>query len=211
MRSESDSKRSQILDAAEECLVGAGYDSVSLRQIAKAGGVPLGLVSYYFPSKEQLFSAVLERRAGLLSERRTLALKRALERAEVSVEDIVDAFIGPWFEMILQGDPGWQRYGRIIAQTLQDRRWSQLTSKHWDETGWLFIDALVERAGVDPEGAVRGLVYAVSAMTGAFSMNRRLETLSRGVYSSDDLLREYRHMLPFLAAGFRAFTRTSKP
>jgi AcrR family transcriptional regulator len=59
-----DSKtRAQLLDAAEELLVEEGYAAVTSRQLAAKAGLKPQLVHYYFRTMDDLFIAVLQRRA----------------------------------------------------------------------------------------------------------------------------------------------------
>lgn len=58
-----DAARSQeaILDAAEGLFAERGFDGTSLNDIAVAAGLSRGTPSYFFGSKDRLYSAVLER------------------------------------------------------------------------------------------------------------------------------------------------------
>ena len=59
----------RILVAATELFAGAGYDGVSLSAIATAVGIRAQSLSYHVGTKEQLYSAVVERFYGSLVER----------------------------------------------------------------------------------------------------------------------------------------------
>lgn len=58
--SKAKAKRSFLIEQATLCLAQKGYAHVSLRDIAKASGVSLGILHYYFASKEDLLLAVIE-------------------------------------------------------------------------------------------------------------------------------------------------------
>src|ERR1017187_4778265 len=62
-------KREQLLEAAEELFAEHGYEGTSTRMLAKKAGVNVAMVSYYFGSKEKLFEALVEDRAGILREK----------------------------------------------------------------------------------------------------------------------------------------------
>ncbi|MFO0694450.1 MAG: TetR/AcrR family transcriptional regulator [Polyangiales bacterium] len=51
---------SRILVAARERFLREGVDGASLRQIAKDAGTNIGMVYYYYPTKDDLFAAVVE-------------------------------------------------------------------------------------------------------------------------------------------------------
>jgi AcrR family transcriptional regulator len=52
--------RPRIVHAARARFLGEGVDGASLRTIASDAGTSVGMVSYYFPSKDDLFLAVIE-------------------------------------------------------------------------------------------------------------------------------------------------------
>ncbi len=53
-------KAEHILDQAAGVLTRDGYSRFSLRQVAKAAGVTLGNLQYYFPTKSELVEAMLD-------------------------------------------------------------------------------------------------------------------------------------------------------
>ncbi|MCX4695892.1 TetR/AcrR family transcriptional regulator [Streptomyces sp. NBC_01408] len=54
-------RRAALLDAAEATLVGSGHAALSVRAVADAAGVRLGHLQYYFPTRDSLLEAVLDR------------------------------------------------------------------------------------------------------------------------------------------------------
>jgi AcrR family transcriptional regulator len=67
-------KRTRLLDAVEEIMLKEGYAAVSSRSVAAAVGIQAPLVHYYFPTLDDLFVAVLRRRAERNVERMAEAL-----------------------------------------------------------------------------------------------------------------------------------------
>lgn len=59
-RSKEFVRRDEIVDAALRLILKLGYNQVTLADIAAQVGVSKGLISYYFPKKEDVFLAVLE-------------------------------------------------------------------------------------------------------------------------------------------------------
>ena len=53
--------RERLVKAARRHFLAHGVDGASLREIARDARTSLGMVTYYFPSKDDLFLAVLER------------------------------------------------------------------------------------------------------------------------------------------------------
>lgn len=61
--------RPRILAAARERFADSGVDATSLRSIASDAGTSIGMIYYYFPTKDDLFLAVVEEAyAALLSD-----------------------------------------------------------------------------------------------------------------------------------------------
>lgn len=60
--------RERILDAALDAFSQQGFDGTTTRAIAAAAGVNLGLLSYYFGSKEELWRAAVARAFDALRE-----------------------------------------------------------------------------------------------------------------------------------------------
>src|SRR5262245_578626 len=72
---ESSETRALLLDRAEALMLEEGYAAVTYRVLAARAGVTGGLVQYYFPTLDDLFVALLQRR----SERNAERLQAALE------------------------------------------------------------------------------------------------------------------------------------
>lgn len=66
--------RALLVDAAERLMLAEGYAAVSSRRVAAEAGLKPQLVHYYFRSMDDLFLAVLRRRAEERLERYALAL-----------------------------------------------------------------------------------------------------------------------------------------
>jgi AcrR family transcriptional regulator len=60
---EESTTRAQLLDATERVMLKDGYAAVTSRRVAIEAGVTAPLVHYYFPTLDDLFLAVLRRRA----------------------------------------------------------------------------------------------------------------------------------------------------
>lgn len=59
MTLEPSSTRDAILAAAADLFAASGYHGTSMRQIAQAAGIALGGIYNHFPSKEEIFTAVI--------------------------------------------------------------------------------------------------------------------------------------------------------
>ena len=56
-----ESRRSEIVDAAKACVVGHGFHAASMAQIASTAKMSVGQVYRYFPHKEAIIEAIVER------------------------------------------------------------------------------------------------------------------------------------------------------
>jgi AcrR family transcriptional regulator len=72
-------RREDIISAAATLYGEAGYHGSSLREIAKRVGITHAGLLYYFPTKEALLAAVLERRDAEDSEREQLQAEPGLD------------------------------------------------------------------------------------------------------------------------------------
>lgn len=54
-------KYNQILDALQELLVKKNIQSISVSEIAQTAGIGKGSIYYYFPSKNEILEALIER------------------------------------------------------------------------------------------------------------------------------------------------------
>jgi len=68
-------KAARILDAAEELLVSYGYRRITVDEVARRAGVGKGTVYLYWPSKLELFGAVLTRDAARLVSDQLAAIR----------------------------------------------------------------------------------------------------------------------------------------
>ncbi len=76
-RAASEDRRRSILDATEEIMLKDGYAAVSSRAVATAAGMQASLVHYYFATIDDLFVALIHRRAARNVERMAAALLSA--------------------------------------------------------------------------------------------------------------------------------------
>lgn len=190
-----------ILDAAEALLAEGSFEAVSMRDVAKAAGVPLGLVTYYFTTKDQLFDQVIGRRAGELNARREAAL--AATDPGVA-ENVTRAFVEPLLELVFEGGDGWRAYTLLIVKANQSPVLSDVMSRYFNATADKFIEAFARALPNLPyEVCVRGFMMEGTLMLGLLSY-RRLDTISHGAVRSADIKAAYRYMLAFSRGGWQA-------
>lgn len=83
-----------LVEATARILVKDGYDRASTNRIAAVAGVSIGTLYQYFPSKEALVEAVIERHTQELSQvGQTALLKVAASPIEIALRELVRAAI----------------------------------------------------------------------------------------------------------------------
>lgn len=198
----TDNTRDKILDAAEALFGDRTFDTVSLRDITQQADVTLALASYHFGTKERLFAEVVGRRAHILNQMRRERLAAIEAEGRVDTRSIVDAFMHPLFEQMASGLPGWSSYLLILAQLGQTNRWLHLLHENFDDTAELFLSKLeAALPAVSRPLLMRGFSMVLVAMLQTLSRNRRLDALSGGAVTADDLDAAYDVLLQFVVKG----------
>lgn len=208
-KSAKKSRKELILDAAEELFSEHGFDGVKLRTISGAAGVDVALVNYHFGPKRELFDAVLNRRAEVLNRVRSDALDACIADApngSPTVEDIIHAYLAPMGIVQGSADEGWRHYFALVAYVNNSPEFGRdVMSQYFNPLVTRFIDALrVALPQANDEALYWGYHYLSGALTLTMADTGRLDTLSGGLAKSSDVEKGYAHMIPFIAAGFRA-------
>jgi AcrR family transcriptional regulator len=83
-----------LLEATARILLKEGYDRASTNRIAEVAGVSIGSLYQYFPSKEALVAAVIDRHAQEISQvTRDALIKMAASPIEVAAREFVSVAI----------------------------------------------------------------------------------------------------------------------
>jgi AcrR family transcriptional regulator len=211
-RAGSDKTRDKILDAAEFLFGERTFDTVSLRDITQKADVTLALASYHFGTKEKLFAEIVARRASILSDMRHARLAAAEAAGPLTTERIIEAFMHPMFEQMRGGSEGWPAYLLILAQLGQSNRWLSLLQENFDPTAELFLAKLQQTL---PDVArpllLRGFSMALVSMLQVLARNRRVDALSGGQVSADDLDAAYKVLIRFTVSGLEGLSGLPAP
>lgn len=199
----------RILDAAESLFSVRGFYGVSLRDIAMAADVPMALTHYHFGAKDDLFRAVIERRAEVHAFGIADSLRAAREVTGTRPERrqaIIRAFVAPIVERSMRGGTGWKNYIRLLALVAnmpQDEAFVAPFSSNFDNVISQYIESLKE---VDPEMTdenVRWSFFFFQAMiTHLLVESGMLDRQSDGKLHSGDLDAIIDRLVPFISAGF---------
>lgn len=206
-----DSTRNKILDAAEELFGERSFDTVSLRDITQKADVTLALSSYHFGTKEKLFSEVVVRRATELCRLRQERLAMLEGVLALTAENVLDAFMRPLLEKLLAEEKGWPAYLQILAQLSQTNRWLPLLHDNFDPMAELFLDKLATTLpDVSRPLLMRGFTLIMILMVQTVSKNRRIDALSGGKVTIDNLLPAYEVLLKFSTRGLEGLSDLKK-
>jgi AcrR family transcriptional regulator len=125
-----------LLDATARILVKDGYDKASTNKIALAAGVSIGSLYQYFPSKEALVAAVVDRHmTQMLDLVRDEIVKVAARPVDVAVRRLVTAMIDahrvdPKLHRVLAEQV--PRSGRLVNIEAMDREAYKLVRAYLD-------------------------------------------------------------------------------
>ncbi|HET7462820.1 MAG TPA: TetR/AcrR family transcriptional regulator [Longimicrobium sp.] len=95
-RRRSEARPGEIVSAALDLFVEKGFASTKMDEIAKRAGVTKGTVYLYFPSKEDLFRAVVEEMMGPNIE----AGERLVAGHEGTATELLRNLIRAWWELV---------------------------------------------------------------------------------------------------------------
>jgi AcrR family transcriptional regulator len=178
-----------------------------VRAIAAAAGVNWSLLGYYFRGKEGLLFEVYRRHCNALNAERFQLLK--VTRAESQppqLEKIIEAFVLPALS-VAQTPAGGVSFIRLRAVLAAEdsKLLDQLVTENFDSSSGEFIDALCECL---PELSRDEVLWRFHFMLGTIyytaSGPHRIKAFSEGRCDPANVSENMKHLIPFLAAGFRA-------
>lgn len=198
----------QILDVSEELFSVHGFSGVTIKDVAEKIGVHSALILYYFDGKQGLFDAVWERRI----QGTAIARAKALDAYEAeagdhpTVEGALTAYYGSAFDDFIDGGDGLRNFGRLFAQINNAPGFgAEKMQMAFDPVVRRLIEIL-EKAlpGVDRRDIFWGFQFTSGAYTQSLARTGRIDRLSDGLCTSDDLAAVRERMPEFMAAGFEA-------
>jgi AcrR family transcriptional regulator len=203
-KSSEASSRERLLDAAEALFAEHGFNGASVRQIVQQARVNLGAIPYHFGTKERLFKAVMLRRAVPLQvERERLLEVIASEGRAPTLEEILWAMLEPAFRANRDNIAFRRLLGRASMDPAPEVR------KLMDEiysTDFMLVPRVLRdicRHLPDEEfywklNCFYGVMIFVQADVG------KIQTIAGRNFDTSRPDVALKHVIPFLAAGFRA-------
>ena len=206
--------RERILDTAEAFFADGGYDGTSIREIADGAGIGLAVVSYHFGPKEDLFDAVIARRAGVMNEQRAEALSDAKAEAGdegIAVATLVRGYVAPFVGYALQGDDGWRNYAVLMGRLANSPRGTAVIARHYDATAQAYISALINSLpDADRFALIEGFMSMVSSMLFICASTGRLGSLAEKFGAPLPDSHVFENLVKFNTAGLLALVAQKK-
>lgn len=201
--------RDKILKAASRLFADHGYDGCSLREIADHAKVNVGMIHYFFGTKQALLrEAFVQAGASLASKRLELldAAEAAAGDAPMSVESIVDMFLRPAVDLARTGRAG-RAFLKMQArmQLEQSKLGRELRAEIYDGSSIRYVNALMRALpAVSDKEIYWRFIFMLGTYQYVLANTGRLEVISKKTCSGDKLDDALREMVTFLSAGFQS-------
>jgi AcrR family transcriptional regulator len=197
--------KERIVDAAEMLFAQQGYEGTTTRAIAMKADVPLGLMSYYFGTKSDLYSEVIMRRSAEHAADIAASLKAVAERGDYTIAELIDAFVMPPIRRALEGGPGWAAYVKLLslaANTPGSEPHTKTFAREYAKVVEDFVDMLRRKMPGASEEDVYWAYYILnSAFIHVLVENASIDRLSGGRCRASDLETVARKMALVFDAG----------
>lgn len=193
------SRRDDILHAAEKVFADKGFDRATMRNVADEAEAGLPLVVYHFETKLNLYRSIFEEHQHWNEARRQALREVSLEKTH-ALEQVVSAFL-----LVGNHDPNdirTREYLRLVLREASDPHAPErgIIRDLFDPMALEFISALETVLPDKPEGFHRwAYLFAVGAFTST-NVGQRERALSIGEPDSQHRL-AYLH--GFICAGLR--------
>lgn len=168
----------RILDAAQQVLISHGYDGASTNRIAQAANISPGSLYQYFPDKDAIAAAVIDRYSDELSARVAASVAQVLSKpapdyVRASIGALLDALdVHPEFlRAVIEQTPRLGNRSKLVAF---EQRISELT------LAYLTLNRAILRADVTFDTATWMLVRMVEHLTVHYILEK--PTISRDVF-----------------------------
>ena len=200
--------RDKILRAASRLFADHGYDGCSLREIADHAKVNVGMIHYFFGTKQQLLrEAFVQAGASRASKRLELldVAEAAAGDSLMPVERIVDMFLRPAVDLARTGRAG-RAFLKMQArmQLDQSKLGRELRAEIYDGSSIRYVNALMRAL---PTISDKEIYWRFIFMLGTYQYvlanTGRLEVISKKACSGDNLDEALHEMVTFLSAGFK--------
>jgi AcrR family transcriptional regulator len=202
------SVRERILEVAERLFAEYGMSAVGLRAITTEANVNLASIAYHFGSKDGLLEALFAQRAEPIARERLRLLALCSENNKTpALEQILDAFLRPALTLGVEPQFGGPAFVKLRARlgTEPESLARKILSKAFDRSSRNFIEAFAQALPHMPRAEIEWRFhFMLGTMFYTMADCGRIQALTNGRCDPGDVTRALRHMIPFLAAGFRS-------
>lgn len=178
--------RQRILDVAEKLFAEHGIDAVSIRDITTKAKVNLAAVTYHFGTKDNLITAVFERRIGPITQRQITGLAAIQESAKQeppSLEAVLEAMFRPPIELAMNPRKGGKVFCRLLLRCFAEpnRIVARKMGQHTQDVADRFNAALI---GLLPQLSPEDLCWRMQLLVGGLNQSLMLIALGKkGVHN----------------------------
>lgn len=208
LTSKGERTRAAILDAAERQFSERGYDGVSLRQIMDEAGVQMGQLQYYFPSKDDVFAGVLDRRIEdvLTVYTESVAwMEQKAAQGPLTLPIILRAVMAVSRAWLCSDDIGRHRYLRVLGLSTMNFSQPDYVRRHGEVFRPLNSRIVAAIAALFPaasEDRVVGAYYLIEANLLSLYVNLDAILTRSGLPRTSDVVgRMYDELETFLVGG----------
>ena len=203
------STRQRLIEAAEQLFADHGWRAVSVRAIVAAADVNLAALHYHFGSKEQLLAEIFAARAmPIVAERlRLLAEVEASGETPPRLEAILDAFLRPALAIGSDRQSGGRTFVKLRARLAAEPEpfSRKILASAFDDSSSAFLAALTRALPEIPRADLEWRFhFMLGAMFYTMADTGRIQSLTGGRCDPAQVEDALRHIIPFLAAGFRS-------
>ena len=184
MKNEEQNTQRIILEAAENEFLAKGFDGARTVSIAEKAGVTHAMLHYYFRSKEQLYSTVLESKISVLFN----AVKLSFDQADGSLIERIKNTISAHFDFLAQ-NPKLPPF--ILSEMGKSpEKFKELVSKHFPS----MHDTLFATVATEIE---RGVRQGEIAEIEVFSLVFDIISLNLFPFIALQAMQAFKHIIPF--------------
>ena len=197
--------RQRLLDAGERLFAAHGWNGVSIRTIAAEADVTLSALNYHFGEKENLLAEIFAARAAPIAAERMRLLAAVQTSGGPTLEAILQAFLRPALIVGAQfgGEPFVKLRARLATEPEAFSR--RILAKAFDESSSAFIAILqTVLPSLPPADLAWRFHFLLGTMFYTMANPGRIQSLTNGACNPGDSELALAHLIPFVAAGFRA-------
>jgi AcrR family transcriptional regulator len=197
--------RQRLIDAAELLFAEHGWNKISIRTIAAAADVSLAALNYHFGLKENLLAEIFAARARPIAEERMRLLAEVAANPGSTLEDVIVAFLRP---ALTKGAEN-RMFARLRARLATEPEIfsRRILSDAFDGSSRMCIEGLCRQLPDLAEDTLNWRFhFLMGTMVYTMADSGRIQSLTNGSCDPGDVDTALKHIVPFLAAGFRAET-----